>query len=57
MTEPRWRRSSFSGNEGDCVELASTQDAIRDSKNPAYRLPVAGLRNLLETVRHDRLTR
>lgn len=57
MTEPRWRKSSFTGNQGNCVELASTMDAIRDSKNPAYRLPVVGLRDLLETVRHDRLTR
>jgi hypothetical protein len=31
-----WRKSSFSGgNGGDCVEVASTLGALRDSKNPA----------------------
>ncbi|PPK70854.1 DUF397 domain-containing protein [Actinokineospora auranticolor] len=32
----RWRKSSFSGgSNGDCVELAHTLTAVRDSKNPA----------------------
>ncbi|MGH3933747.1 MAG: DUF397 domain-containing protein [Pseudonocardiaceae bacterium] len=35
MTEMRWRKSSRSGEEGNCVELAHTPGAIRDSKNPA----------------------
>ncbi|MFI7674658.1 DUF397 domain-containing protein [Actinophytocola sp. NPDC049390] len=31
-----WRKSSFSGsNGGDCVEVANTLKAVRDSKNPA----------------------
>ncbi len=31
----RWRKSSHSGgNGGDCVELAHTLAAVRDSKNP-----------------------
>ena len=36
MTDTAWRKSSFSGNEGACVELAhtATSGAIRDSKNP-----------------------
>ncbi len=35
MTDaPRWRKSSYSGNETDCVELAHTLDSLRDSKNP-----------------------
>lgn len=31
-----WRKSSYSANEGACVELAHTaaRGAIRDSKNP-----------------------
>ena len=30
----RWRRSSHSQSGSDCVELAHTLDAVRDSKNP-----------------------
>lgn len=32
-----WRKSSYSGNESNCVELAhaDTAGAVRDSKNPA----------------------
>jgi hypothetical protein len=32
-----WRKSSFSGANGNCVEVAPTADggtAVRDSKNP-----------------------
>jgi hypothetical protein len=30
-----WRKSSFSGsNGGNCVEVANTLVALRDSKNP-----------------------
>jgi hypothetical protein len=36
--EPRWRKSSYSGNGGsDCVEVATDRPgivAVRDSKNP-----------------------
>ncbi|WP_253777977.1 DUF397 domain-containing protein [Goodfellowiella coeruleoviolacea] len=31
----RWRKSSHSGNQTSCVELAHTMTAVRDSKNPA----------------------
>lgn len=33
-----WSKSSYSGNEGTCVEVASLADggrAVRDSKDPA----------------------
>lgn len=35
MTE--WRKSSYSGSDGNCVEIAwpTDQVAIRDSKQPA----------------------
>jgi hypothetical protein len=41
----RWRRSSHSASGSECIELAHTLDAIRDSKNPgaALAVPVRGL--------------
>jgi hypothetical protein len=43
-----WRKSSYSGSEANCVELAhtATAGAIRDSKNPdggRLLVPLAGL--------------
>lgn len=34
---PRWRKSSFSAGDSDCVELAwpGPEAVIRDSKSPA----------------------
>lgn len=47
MTQARWRKSSYSGNQGNCVELPATLDAVRDSKNdavlPLHRNAVTGL--------------
>jgi hypothetical protein len=37
MTEqPHWRKSSFSGSQGNCVELAKTAEgiAVRNSNHP-----------------------
>ncbi|MGI9000448.1 MAG: DUF397 domain-containing protein [Pseudonocardia sp.] len=34
---PTWRKSSFSGDEGNCVEVAALDDsgvAVRNSKRP-----------------------
>lgn len=41
MTEPRWFKSSYSSNGGECVEVAANLVTshgvvpVRDSKNPA----------------------
>jgi hypothetical protein len=47
MTKPLWRKSSRSNTQTSCVELPSTLDAIRDSKNgavlPVTRRAVVGL--------------
>ena len=42
MTE--WRKSSFSGSNTNCVEVASTSDVVgvRDSKNPSAPILVFG---------------
>ncbi|MBB5934661.1 DUF397 domain-containing protein [Streptomyces zagrosensis] len=39
MTEPRWTKSSYSSNGGECVEVAANLATygtipVRDSKNP-----------------------
>jgi hypothetical protein len=36
ITEQTWRKSSYSGNENNCVELAVGQASVgvRDSKRP-----------------------
>jgi hypothetical protein len=50
MTDPRfinWRKSTRSGNEGTCVEIAEnvpTVVGIRDSKDPAGPVLVPGRR-------------
>jgi hypothetical protein len=40
MISPRWRKSSYSEQGTDCVEVADSSDMIRDSKNPAEVLPL-----------------
>ena len=30
----RWKKSTYSGSTSNCVEVAHTKTAIRDSKNP-----------------------
>jgi hypothetical protein len=43
MTVPEsgktWRKSSYSSQGGDCVEVRADLDAVRDSKNPGEVLP------------------
>lgn len=57
MTLTRWRKSSFTGNQGDCVELAHTRDMVRDSKAPAGPLLGVPLAGLLAAVKGGRLDR
>jgi hypothetical protein len=35
-----WRKSSRSGETGDCVEVRNDLTAVRDSKRPDIKLPV-----------------
>jgi predicted secreted Zn-dependent protease len=37
MTRQSWRKSSYSGHNEECVEVAQAPDlvAVRDSKNPS----------------------
>ena len=50
-----WRKSSFSGQGNECVEV-SNQGHVRDSKNPAGpSLPPVKLSNLLGAVKSGML--
>jgi hypothetical protein len=51
-----WRKSSFSGGQGDCVEAARVPAGflVRDSKDPGslvLALPETGWRGLLRFTR------
>lgn len=51
----RWRKSSYSGgNGGDCVEVAHTVGAVRDSKNPDGAVLRVDLSEFLAKVRAGR---
>jgi hypothetical protein len=55
MTEIRWKKARASAEQTDCVELAHTLDAVRDSKNRAVlRVPVGQLLAVVRGVRIDR---
>ncbi|HEX3780984.1 MAG TPA: DUF397 domain-containing protein [Pseudonocardiaceae bacterium] len=49
-----WRKSSYSQGANNCVEVVSTRDRVRDSKNPGPVLTV-DLAPLLAAIRNGRL--
>ena len=51
----RFKKSSRSGGQGECVELAHTLNHLRDSKNPAGPVLSADVRQLLRAIKDDRL--
>jgi len=52
VTDPRrWRKSSYSNQDGACVEVAHPLDAVRDSKNPGAVLPAPGFSLLVRQIR------
>jgi hypothetical protein len=53
MNPASWRKSSYSGGEGgNCIEVRSTVDAVRDSKRPdGAALLVSCLPALIEAVK------
>jgi hypothetical protein len=50
-----WRKSSYSGTSGNCVEIRRDLAALRDSKNPTGPTLAADLTRLLATVRSGKL--
>lgn len=52
----RWRRSSFSSNGTNCVELAHDLAAVRDSKSPEGHVLRVDAVRLLTAIRLGHLT-
>lgn len=52
----KWRTSSFSAEQTDCVEV-HPDGAVRDSKNPDGPVLRVGFAGLLAAVKADCLTR
>ena len=55
-TNLMWRKSSFSADNGQCVEVANTLGALRDSKNPAGPALHANLAALLTSSDQEATT-
>lgn len=56
LSGARWRTSSFSGAQSDCVEVANL-GAVRDSKNATGPALLADLAAFLNAVKSGRLNR
>lgn len=55
-----WRKSSRSQNTTDCVELRSSLDAVRDSKDPSgpiLRVGRIGVEKFVNSVKSGRFDR
>ena len=58
LSQPAWRKSSYSGGEGgNCVEVANTLTAVRDSKNPSGAALTVALFEFLTDVKRGRFDR
>jgi hypothetical protein len=57
VSESRWRRSSHSQPNGDCVELGAGLDRVRDGKNPTGPELVVDVGPLLAAIRAGELDR
>jgi hypothetical protein len=50
-----WRSSSYSGTDGNCVQVRGDLTAVRDSKNPTGHTLTGDLTQLLATVKSGKL--
>lgn len=57
MTDRIWRKSSRSQQQGACVELATTLDAIRDSKDPEGPVLLVNVPAFVAAVKAGRFDR
>jgi hypothetical protein len=56
--DPRWRKSSFSGNGGNCVEVGQRAGGVivRDTENrtgPVLAVSAGAWRRFAEAVKHS----
>lgn len=51
MNAIRWRKSTRTGPNGNCVELAHTLDRVRDSKDPGGPVLPADIPSLVAAVK------
>ena len=55
--DPRWRKSSFSGNGGDCVEVGNdacrvlVRDTRQDERGPVLRFTSAAWRRFARELK------
>lgn len=57
MSRIRWIKSSYTNANGACVELATTLDAVRDSKDPNGPVLRLDVRRLVRAVKGGRFDR
>jgi hypothetical protein len=53
----RWRKSSRSAQDTNCVELAHTGNAVRDSKNATGPVLAVGTHDLIAAIKGGHLSR
>lgn len=54
MTRVRWKKATSSAEQTDCIELAHTLGAVRDSKNPHGPMLRVDVSALLEAIKEER---
>jgi hypothetical protein len=52
-----WRKSSYSSNGSDCVQVHRDLAAVRDSKNPGGPILRVDFRSLVTAIRDGQLDR
>jgi hypothetical protein len=57
MQFSRWRKSSFSGDNNECVEVANTLGEVRDSKNAGGSTLHVNLASAVQAIKAGRLAR
>ena len=56
-TTPTWQKSCYSGQQSNCVELTTTLDGVRDSKDREGSRLNVDVRPLIRAVKNNRFDR